>query len=568
MVELKMGDSEVSFGASERPKYQALRSAINGMFRDLLRPLTRLEEQTYLLLGLPTQKADAFRYTAAMRRTLDEALDLYLTEIAGPDRSREGFVNGGPDADTPDGVLQQWERFSFAVGLRRGADLVGRPQTLSAERNSPAVRSMLDSAFTRLSEGGRLKLEGIRDEVHSILTSATAAGLSPLDTGRQLAGLYSDYNRVQFDRLARTESAFAAEEASRLQMADLGVTHVTWLISAGACPICQSFVGLVIPIEDVDRQPPGASHPNCLCSTVPATADDAAAAAVETVGPQTGEEAAEAILKLDEALPEQIRQENLAIQARENDLYEEHSLLMRRRSSARIAGDDATADSITPQLEKLSRDIDKLTKQREALKVARLERLREAVAVENPITVETKFVGPTRIGRPAIREGMAGFERLVDQRVVDQATNPRAQRVFVNKPNIPGHEKRSYHQGGEIYMATGAKASITVHEMGHWLEHNSHQVREASQRFLARRTAGESTVRLKDLFPNSSYDVSEITRPDKFIDPYIGKDYGDRASEVVSMGLQYMFEDPAAFARRDPDHFAFIWDTMRGRFSK
>lgn len=271
------GDAPVSYGSGEKPQYQGLDDAVQGMYRDLLRPLKTLESECFMLLGLPKpqkQEEPRFRYTSLKKQVIDEAIDLFLADIAGEDRSREGYVEGGPDSDKTDGVLQQWQRFSFAVGLRRGADLTERPQTLSAERNSPATKAMLDHAFTRLSEGGKLRLEKVRDEVHSVLTSATQAGLSPLDTGRQLSQRFTQYSRVEFDRLARTEAAFAAEEGNRLQMQELGVTHVVWLLSADACPICQSFEGLLIPIEDDSRQPPGGSHPNCACSVAPATAED------------------------------------------------------------------------------------------------------------------------------------------------------------------------------------------------------------------------------------------------------------------------------------------------------
>jgi hypothetical protein len=278
LIEVKqLGDAVISYGGGEEPKYQALADAISGFYKDLLRPLKALEGEAFMLLGLPSpqkQEEPRFRYTALKRSVVDRAIDLFLEEVAGPQRDRKGYVEGGPQSDTPDGVLQQWQRFSFAVGLRRGADLVDRAQTLSAERTSPATRAMLDNAFTRLSEGGKLKIEKWRDQIHSVLVSATEAGLGPLDTGRQLSGLFTNYKRVQFDRLARTEAAFAAEEGSRNQMIDMGVTHVKWLLSGNACPVCLSFEGLIIPIEDASRQPPGASHPNCACSVSPVTAED------------------------------------------------------------------------------------------------------------------------------------------------------------------------------------------------------------------------------------------------------------------------------------------------------
>ena len=50
-----------------------------------------------------------------------------------------------------------------------------------------------------------------------------------------------------------------------------------------------------------------------------------------------------------------------------------------------------------------------------------------------------------------------------------------------------------------------------------------------------------------DLFPNWGYSANEITKKDKFIHPYIGKEYSD-ASEVFSMGLEQIFE-PTKFVR-------------------
>lgn len=266
------GDSQISYGNGEKPKYYALRSAIDGYYRDLLRPLDAL--RTAIFTALPVRdpgkaaKTEPFRYTAAVRRVIDAALDLFLTELAGPDRSRAGFVQGGSQADTPDGILQQRSLFSYAVGLQRGASLLHAEQSLQAGRQSPAVTAMLDNAFSRLSEGGKLRLESVRDDIHSVLVAAQDAGLSPLNTARQLAAQFDQYSGWEFQRLARTEAAFAAEEGTRNQFVDLGVTHVTVMISSGACPICEAYDGQVFALEETENLPP--FHPNCLCSTAPA----------------------------------------------------------------------------------------------------------------------------------------------------------------------------------------------------------------------------------------------------------------------------------------------------------
>jgi len=254
----------VSYGSGERPKYQALARSIEGFYSDLLVPLNELRETTFLLTGLndEVQKADApFRFGAKVRRALDRAIEKFLDAVAGPDRTRKGYVNGGIESDTPDGVLQQRQIMSYAVGLRRASDLLGAAQTLTPSRGDPAVREMLDHAFLRLSENGKMRLEDVRDEIHGILVSGTEAGLNPLDVGRQLSKQFDNYSGYEFERLARTEAAFAAEAGNREQLREFGVLYIVWLLAAGACPICQAYEGKIIPIDDEENQPP--AHPNC-----------------------------------------------------------------------------------------------------------------------------------------------------------------------------------------------------------------------------------------------------------------------------------------------------------------
>jgi len=102
------------------------------------------------------------------------------------------------------------------------------------------------------------------------------------------------------------------------------------------------------------------------------------------------------------------------------------------------------------------------------------------------------------------------------------------------------------------------RESTVIHEMGHWFEHNSPEVQERVQDWLAYRTHGEKLKEMSDIYPGHGYDKGELTRADKFINAYIGKDYGDKiSSEVVSMGFQYLFQKPAEFYAKDPDHFMF-----------
>ena len=266
------GPAEVQYGSGERPRYSALARSIQQFYEDLQPPLADLREAVFLATQVPDaveKAADPFRYTAKMRRVIDKAISLFLDVVAGPDRTRKGYVNGGIESDTPDGILQQRQIMSYSVGLRRASDLVGAAQTLVPSRSDPAVKEMLENAFARLSKNGTLRLETVRDEIHGILVSGADAGLSPLDVGRQLSKQFDQYSGYEFERLARTEAAFAAEAGNREQLREFGVGYIVWLLAVGACPICQAYEGKIIPIDDEENQPP--AHPNCMCSASPYT---------------------------------------------------------------------------------------------------------------------------------------------------------------------------------------------------------------------------------------------------------------------------------------------------------
>ena len=118
------------------------------------------------------------------------------------------------------------------------------------------------------------------------------------------------------------------------------------------------------------------------------------------------------------------------------------------------------------------------------------------------------------------------------------------------------------------------KTSVIVHELGHWLEYSSPKIQKRVAKFLKRRAGREVPRRLAELTGNKRFREGEIAVEDKFRTPYIGKYYTANprkqvnwddvyASEVVSMGVQYMYENPVDFAREDPDMFDLIHDILR-----
>lgn len=128
---------------------------------------------------------------------------------------------------------------------------------------------------------------------------------------------------------------------------------------------------------------------------------------------------------------------------------------------------------------------------------------------------------------------------------------------------------RAHCQGQTIFM--GKKSTpVLAHEFGHVIEHGNDRIHKACVDFRRRRTDGEQLKRLNSISGFSSYEDNELSRPDKFANPYVGKDYGDNAksTEVFSMGLELIMKNPAEFAKKDPEHFELIVDIMNGKYSQ
>ncbi len=165
----------------------------------------------------------------------------------------------------------------------------------------------------------------------------------------------------------------------------------------------------------------------------------------------------------------------------------------------------------------------------------------------------SRFTGERR---EAITQGVAEFRRMVGTGTLDQET------LGIK---AAGRGRSSYGMDGTVYLTTGAAERSTMHEMGHWLEDMDSDVHRKALDFLDRRTAGEQPQWLGD-----RYGYHEQTRPDKFIEPYMGKEYysaarGRYGTEIVSMGVEYMWAAPERLAKDDPDCFDFVYDLLRGQ---
>lgn len=230
---------------------------------------------------------------------------------------------------------------------------------------------------------------------------------------------------------------------------------------------------------------------------------------------------------------------------------------------------------------------DRINKLQTARAQKSMEARERALTVLNPEGTKAKINmslhGPDRRTNEGYEDAMDEFGRLVGDGVISEKSAETRVGMF----DIPeSEEQRAFFRGrvegaydeagrrivkplpGEVHMPiryaprAPAMRETMIHEAGHYWEHiDSDQLRLAKD-FLDRRTAGEEPVKLKDLFPGHGYRDDEITKVDKFKEPYMGKIY-TRATEITSMGLEGVYKDPLGFAQEDPDYFDFIIDSLR-----
>jgi hypothetical protein len=117
---------------------------------------------------------------------------------------------------------------------------------------------------------------------------------------------------------------------------------------------------------------------------------------------------------------------------------------------------------------------------------------------------------------------------------------------------------------GFIELGDGAPARV-VHEWGHALERLNPRLLQRSKDYLAKRTAGEPLVRLKDVDKHHNYEPDELTRPDQLFHPYMGKEYPDD-TEITSMLVEQLATDGGLekVLMDDPDSFYFLLGQLRG----
>jgi hypothetical protein len=181
------------------------------------------------------------------------------------------------------------------------------------------------------------------------------------------------------------------------------------------------------------------------------------------------------------------------------------------------------------------------------------ERTRNALKAKDPLGAPPIYM-MNGSETQKMRDGMEFVGSVVDKKKGPRTGSGKPQTVSIKTER----GVRAHANPGMMTIRPNEDARTVVHEYGHILEFSNKRMVANSRAWRDGRTQGEPAQKMSKVTGNRGYRDDEVTQPDKFYNPYIGKNYGAGATEVVSMGLERLYYDPVGFANEDPDMFDYV----------
>ena len=212
-------------------------------------------------------------------------------------------------------------------------------------------------------------------------------------------------------------------------------------------------------------------------------------------------------------------------------------------------------------------ELNKLKEKKAELQAEQSGLVHEMFGIEHPLGAQIDSALAPLFSKdqiPKIEKGFDNFNSMVEDRAALGTKDGFWRQVYVGVSDTG----RSYYDARSLRLTPGSGESATIHELGHWLEEMDPKAHQAATGFLKYRTAGEKSIPLDVLEPYKHYRSDELSRPDRFLEPYIGKIYQDgKSTEIISMGLEWLDKAPARLAQRDSEHFALMYGIARNDYS-
>lgn len=511
----------------------------------------------------------------ALRSRFAESAVLRET-LTGDDWLRIFDTATGATTELFFGAIQDAARAALLLGAQNAIADVGIDSAFTL-RNPRAEAYLQAHGYGLISQIDSVT----RGNIATIVDEGVRAGWSYNATAREISRLYSEMAVGKPQRhiesrahlIAVTEAGNAYEEGNAIVVRDLQDAGLRmekkWLtvgddrVSAG-CRANEAEGW--IPLERAHRsghmQP--LRFPGCRCTELYQRARTAARVAPVTIEPArptapTAAGVRQQVLNLDTAYAANLEQLDGQILEIAQQLTEVSRQIDRLEASLAKRAGTPEAAAIQAMLDRRRAERWAIIDGRRALEAEsnrlgaeRERQLRSLVYVTDPARVALWAPGQDAALTSYWQQGVDEFNRLVSAKVA-----PAERVLFLEE----WRSDRSYynHNGKSVNLTANSELRTVVHELGHWLEDQNADLRSKVLAFYKRRTEGYP---LEQLGP--AYGKDEMTRRDKFIDGYMGKEY-EGATELVSMGIDHLYNKTALLAQRDPEMFDFIFDLVRGQ---
>lgn len=147
----------------------------------------------------------------------------------------------------------------------RGLENAAAP--LNAQAAIDATHEEMRSTLTRrgMDLVRNATVRALRDDILSELTSGAYDGLGPKEVARRLAQKFA-LREYDWERLARSEIAYAQVLGKEAQYAELGLPDYDWITASESCPICVERASAGPYKIGAGPLPMRDSHPECCCT--------------------------------------------------------------------------------------------------------------------------------------------------------------------------------------------------------------------------------------------------------------------------------------------------------------
>lgn len=182
-----------------------------------------------------------------------------------------------------------------------------------------------------------------------------------------------------------------------------------------------------------------------------------------------------------------------------------------------------------------------------------LESSRDAVSIPTTERGQVVVTTAAKSVRAVVAKGAALTERYTHADLM-----PRVEAKY--------YAGRAHHSKGVISINAKTSPSVVMHEITHAIEQQASSVLVRSLAFLKHRAGDEPLQSLRKL-TGLGYKPYEMAFEDHFAkrggSHYMGKSYGGRATELLTMGVERLHRDPLEFLVNDQEYFRFVIETLQ-----